>query len=76
MLPGEHSIAFDVSSHISPDGWLGTLLKGTLSFSTTTTWLQLVVYITYLVTVMALFLRPQRPSESVPTARPAAHAQV
>lgn len=66
LLPGANHIAFDVSQHISPDGWLGTLLKGTLSFSTTTTWLQLIVYVTYLVVVMALFLRPMRSDETAP----------
>ena len=78
LLPGASNIAFDVSQHISPDGWLGTLLKGTLSFSTTTTWLQLIVYVTYLVVVMALFLRPLRRDDvarvAQPASQPAPHA--
>ena len=58
FLPGAHAIAFDLSGHISPDGWIGSLLKGTLSISLTTTWLQLVVHIGYLITVMTVFVQP------------------
>ena len=58
LLPGENNIAFDVSEQIPPHGWLGTLLKGTLSFSPTTTWLQVLVYLGYLGIVLPLFLRP------------------
>jgi high-affinity iron transporter len=58
LLPGANSIAFDLSNHISPDGFVGTLLKGTVSLSPTTTWLQLVVHLAYLTAVMVMFLRP------------------
>lgn len=58
FLPGASSIAFDVSQHIRPEGWFATLLKGTISFSPTTTWLQLMVHVSYLAIVMVLFLRP------------------
>jgi FTR1 family protein len=39
ILPGLHSLAFDVSAAIPPSSWYGTLLKGTLNFSPATTWL-------------------------------------
>jgi high-affinity iron transporter len=58
LLPGASSIAFDLSNHISPDGFVGTMLKGTVSLSPTTTWLQLIVHLVYLVLVMLMFLRP------------------
>lgn len=58
FLPGANAIAFDLSGHISPDGWIGSLLKGTLSISLTTTWLQLIVHLGYLITVMVVFVRP------------------
>ncbi|TFC14554.1 high-affinity Fe2+/Pb2+ permease [Cryobacterium algoritolerans] len=35
VLPGQTSLAFDVSAAIPPDSWYGTLLKGTLNFSPT-----------------------------------------
>lgn len=58
LLPGAHSIAFDLSHRISPDGWAGTLLKGTLSITPSTTWLQLGVHLFYLVVVLIIFVRP------------------
>lgn len=63
LLPGASAIAFDLSNHISPEGWVGTMLKGTLSISPTTTWLQLIVHLGYLVVVMAVYLR--RPQTAV-----------
>lgn len=57
ILPGLHSLAFDVSAIIPPDSWYGSLLKGTLNFSPATTWLELIVWWAYLLPVMTLFLR-------------------
>jgi high-affinity iron transporter len=59
-LPGEHSLAFDVSSAIPPDSWYGTLLKGIFNFSPATTWLQALVWLLYVVPVLTLFFRPAR----------------
>jgi high-affinity iron transporter len=69
VLPGLDALAFDVSGAVPPDSWYGTLLKGTLNFSPATTWLQAVVWLAYVVPVLALFLRPARPA---PAAAPAA----
>ncbi len=57
ILPGLHSVAFDVSGTIRPTSFLGTLLKGTLNFSPVTTWLEAIAWIAYVVPVMTLFLR-------------------
>ena len=73
VLPGLDNLAFDVSHAIPPDSWYGTLLKGTLNFSPETTWLQLVVWIAYVVPVLVLFFRPSRPR--VPAAAPAPRAE-
>ncbi len=70
ILPGLDSIAFDVSSTIPPGSWYGTLLKGTINFSPTTTWLQLVAWISYVVPVLTMFILTVRPK---PAAQPAAH---
>jgi high-affinity iron transporter len=69
VLPGLNALAFDVSGAVPPDSWYGTLLKGTLNFSPATTWLQAVVWLAYVVPVLALFLRPAR---LAPAAAPAA----
>jgi high-affinity iron transporter len=71
ILPGLHSLAFNVSSTIPPSSWYGTLLKGVFNFSPDFTWLQLVAYFGYLVPVMYLFFRPMQPPAPVQT-RPTA----
>ncbi len=73
-LPGGHHIAFDVSGAVPPDSWYGSLLKGVFSFSAQSTWLQVAVWLAYLVPVLTLFLRPARSSR--PAAPAAATAAV
>jgi high-affinity iron transporter len=68
VLPGLDNIAFDVSAQIPPSSWYGTLLKGIFNFSPKSTWLQVYVYVGYLVPVMFLFLRPTRSSAPAPAA--------
>lgn len=62
ILPGLNSLAFDISHWYSASSWYGTLIKGVFNFSPATTWLELVVWLGYLVPVMYLFLRPARPA--------------
>ena len=57
ILPGLNSLAFDVSGAIPPGSFIGTILKGTLNFSPSTTWLQAVVWVIYVVVTMTLFFR-------------------
>lgn len=57
VLPGLNNLAFDVSSTISPTGWIGTILKGIFNFSPATTWLEAVAWVAYVAVVMPLFLR-------------------
>ncbi|MDQ6873728.1 MAG: FTR1 family protein [Actinomycetota bacterium] len=74
LLPGLGSLAFDVSGVIPPDSWYGTLLKGVLSFSPQSTWLQVATWLAYLVPVMTLFFLPTRagrlPAPASPAPRP------
>jgi high-affinity iron transporter len=60
VLPGLHALAFDVTAAIPPDSWYGTLLKGTLNFSPATTWFEAIVWVVYVVPVMALFVTSVR----------------
>jgi high-affinity iron transporter len=62
VLPGLNSLAFDVSNVISPDSWIGTLLRGTLNFSPATTWLEAVVWVAYVTVTMTVFFRVIRRS--------------
>jgi high-affinity iron transporter len=70
ILPGLHALAFDVRAQIPPSSWYGTLLKGVFNFSPVTTWLQVVVYIGYLVPTMALFFRSTSTDTPVRSAAP------
>ncbi|KQO04830.1 high-affinity Fe2+/Pb2+ permease [Agreia sp. Leaf244] len=79
ILPGLHSLAFDVSAAIPPDSWYGTLLKGTVNFSPATTWFEAAAWVLYVVPTMIVFLRSvarKAPAAQVPssdsssTARP------
>jgi len=56
VLPGLNNHAFDVSSVIDPNSFLGTLLKGFFNFSPTTTRLEALVWVLYVVPVMTLFI--------------------
>jgi high-affinity iron transporter len=69
-LPGGANVAFDVSSSIDEDGPLGTILGGFFHFDPITTWLQLTVWVVYLVVTLAIYLRPQRPSAPVDVTAP------
>ncbi|MFK0253202.1 iron uptake transporter permease EfeU [Streptomyces sp. NPDC090445] len=85
FLPGLADKAFDISGTIPPDSWYGTLLKGTFNFQPDPTWLQVGVWVLYLVPTLALFLvqgpgRPAQPAQAQAPARevaadPGAEAQ-
>ncbi|PKW15737.1 iron uptake transporter permease EfeU [Saccharopolyspora spinosa] len=60
LLPGLHTLAFDVSAYVPPNSWYGSLLKGIFNFSPETTVLEAVVWVGYVVIVLPLFLRPHR----------------
>jgi high-affinity iron transporter len=60
ILPGLHTLAFDVSAAVPADSWYGTLLKGVFNFSPQTTVLEAVVWCLYVAVVLTLFLLPQR----------------
>ncbi len=70
ILPGLHSLAFDVSSAVPPSSWYGTLLKGTINFSPKTTWLELVAWFAYIVPVLTLFILALRSSPTGPSKVP------
>ena len=69
ILPGLTVLAFDVSAQVPPSSWYGTLLKGIFNFSPATTWLEAIAWLAYVVPVLALYLRPQRPA-TAPAAAP------
>jgi high-affinity iron transporter len=57
VLPGLYTLAFDVSAVVPPSSWHGTLLKGIFNFSPATTWLEAIVWVLYVGSVLTVFLR-------------------
>jgi len=67
ILPGLGSIAFDISRQVPPSSWYGTLVKGVFNISPTTTWLQAVAYVAYVVPTALLFFRKSPTAASSPS---------
>ena len=59
-LPGPDAFVWDVTSFIAKDSILGASLSGTIGFDTTTSWLQLGVYVLYLGAVLVPYLSKPR----------------
>jgi len=57
-LPGENSFAWDISSWMAKDSIPGTLLGGTIGFDVNTSWVQLILWTSYLGLVLRLYLKP------------------
>ena len=75
VLPGLHSVMFDVTHILPPDSVVATLLKGFFNFSPQTTWVEGLVWLAYVAVVLPLFLlkvrRRTAPTTPPPTDRPA-----
>ncbi len=54
-LPGEDSVAIDVSLTIAPDSVLGTLIRGLVNLTPTMTWLEVIIWLAYVVPTLILF---------------------
>jgi len=71
-LPGLGARAFDITGWFNWSAWYGELIQGIFNVNPMPTVLQLTVYLTYVVVVLALFLRPNRaparPVEAAPSA--------
>ena len=61
-LPGLARRAFDITSWMNWSSWYGEVIQGVFNITPTPTTLQLACWLTYLVTVLVLFLRPRRPT--------------
>ncbi len=56
FLPGAHLIAIDIHSILSPDSFSAVLLSSSIGLGPTTSWLQLAIYVIYLVAVITRYL--------------------
>ena len=61
VLPGLHTLAFDLSGPMPEDSWYGALLKGIFNYSAQTTVLQAIAWVAYVAIVLPLFLRKRKP---------------
>lgn len=60
-LPGLSNVAFDASRYFDLSTWYGAVLQGVFNIRPDPTVLQVIAWAAYLVVVLALFLRPDRP---------------
>jgi len=74
ILPGLHSLAFDVSDVIDPTSWVAVVLKGIFNFSPATTWFEAAAWLLYAIPVMVLFLARVRRRKAEPATRTAVPA--
>ena len=56
-IPGAESHAYDISHIINPDGVLGTILGGSINFSSEPTQLQVIFWFIYFIPVAYLFYK-------------------
>ena len=70
-LPGPDFFIWDITSVLPKDSLLGGILAGTIGFDTTTSWLQFIVWATYLGIVLSLYLKRSAP-KAAPTLTPVA----
>jgi len=54
-LPGADNNAIDVSQTIAPDSVLGTLIKGIVNVTPTMSWLEVVIWLAYVIPTLMLF---------------------
>jgi high-affinity iron transporter len=69
-IGGLNNVVFDVSGQIPLTSWYGALLKGAFNFNPAPTWVELTVWVVYLVTVLTMFLWPSKVPQSDRAARP------
>ena len=70
-LPGLANKAFDITSWFNWSAWYGEIIQGIFNITPTPTVLQFAAWLTYLVVVLALFLRPTKaPAKSGGTSAP------
>ena len=70
-LPGLANKAFDISSWFNWSSWYGEIIQGVFNVTPTPTVLQLAAWLTYLVVVLTIFLRPTKaPAKRDPSPQP------
>jgi len=63
ILPGPDAFAWDVTSWMPKESFIAALLGGTMGFDTTTSWLQLIVWLAYLGLTLSAYLSAPKKSK-------------
>ncbi|WP_345498384.1 iron uptake transporter permease EfeU [Nocardia callitridis] len=71
-LPGSSTLAFDISSWFDMSSWYGTVAQGIFNFRADPTLFQAIAWLSYVVVVLVLFLRPTSASRSAKAGTPPA----
>ena len=75
-LPGEDNVAFDLTSTFPADGVIATFARGLLSITPSMTWLEVVVWLAYVIPTLIAFFwvisRRSAPKPAAPSDAPAA----
>ncbi len=78
-LPGLSHRAFDITSWFNWSAWYGEVIQGVFNVTPTPTVLQFIAWLTYLVVILAMFLRPTKapakPSTPPPTDTPSSSSE-
>lgn len=59
-LPGADAFIWDITSWMSADSVIASVLAGSIGFDTTTSWLQLIIWGGYLALVLSAYLKPAK----------------
>jgi high-affinity iron transporter len=71
VLPGLHTLAFDISGVLDPNSWYGTAISGMFNITAAPSVLEMAAYVLYLVPVLVAFLWPARRPSPAPSPAPA-----
>ncbi len=74
LLPGQHWVLFDLTTHVDPSSWWVSLLTGITDLTPKMTVLQAVAWVTYLAVVIPLFIRAGRAGAAPAPTAPAPEA--
>lgn len=70
LLPGEHATAFDLTGAVDPGSWYAVVVRGVFNLKPEMNWLEVAVWLAYVVPVLTLFLRRlHRPAPAPSSAR-------
>jgi high-affinity iron transporter len=60
VLPGLHTLAFDITGVLDPTSWYGAAISGMFNITGAPTVLETIAYLLYVLPVLAVFLWPSR----------------